>query len=109
MAAAGVAVALGLTAACGGKADSDSDNKGTSTGASGYNAAITGVVNPSDKKGGTLNLMSAQDVDSMDPARAYYAFVWDLNRLYTRKLVDYAAAPGEAGLKLVQIGRASGR
>jgi len=100
MAAAGVAVALGFTAACGGTSDSDSD-KGTSNGAAGYNAALTGIVNPSDKKGGTLNLMSAQDVDSMDPARAYYAFVWDLNRLYTRKLVDYAAAPGKDGLKLV--------
>ncbi|MFI7543082.1 ABC transporter substrate-binding protein [Actinoplanes sp. NPDC049599] len=101
VAAAGLAVALGLTAACGGTADSDSDKGTTTTGASGYNAAITGVVNPSDKKGGTLNLMSAQDVDSMDPARAYYAFVWNLNRLYTRKLVDYAAAPGKDGLKLV--------
>jgi peptide/nickel transport system substrate-binding protein len=101
VAAAGLAVALGLTAACGGTSDSDSDKGSTTGGASGYNAALTGVVNPSDKKGGTLNLMSAQDVDSMDPARAYYAFVWNLNRLYTRKLVDYAAAPGKDGLKLV--------
>ena len=101
VAAAGLAVALGFTAACGGTADSDSDNGTTTAGKSGYNAALTGVVNPSDKKGGTLNLMSSQDVDSMDPARAYYAFVWNLNRLYTRKLVDYAAAPGEGGLKLV--------
>src|SRR4051812_35812034 len=37
----------------------------------------------------------------MDPARAYYAFVWNLNRLYTRKLVDFAATPGKDGLKLV--------
>jgi len=101
VAAAGVAVALGFTAACGGTSDSDSDKGGASNGASGYNAALTGVVNPSDKKGGTLNLISSQDVDSMDPARAYYAFVWNLNRLYTRKLVDYAAAPGKDGLKLV--------
>ncbi|GAA3344488.1 ABC transporter substrate-binding protein [Amorphoplanes nipponensis] len=100
VAAAGLAVALGFTAACGGTSDSDSD-KGSSNGKSGYNAALTGVVNPSDKKGGTLKLMSSQDVDSMDPARAYYAFVWNLNRLYTRKLVDYAAAPGKDGLKLV--------
>jgi peptide/nickel transport system substrate-binding protein len=100
VAAAGVAVALGFTAACGGTSDSDSD-KGSTGGKSGYNAALTSVVNPSDAKGGTLNLWSAQDADSFDPARAYYAFVWNLNRLYTRKLVEYAAAPGEAGLKLV--------
>jgi peptide/nickel transport system substrate-binding protein len=101
MVAASVAVALGLTtAACGG--GSSSDNKGSTSGTKAqYNAALTGVVNASTKKGGTLNLWAAQDADSWDPARGYYAFVWNLNRLYTRKLVDYAAAPGKDGLKLV--------
>ena len=102
IAAAGIAAAIGLTtAACGGGSSSNSSNGGSSNGKSAYNAAVTAVVNASDKKGGTLNLWSAQDVDSLDPARAYYAFVWNLNRLYTRKLVDYAAAPGKDGLKLV--------
>jgi len=59
-------VTMGLTAACGG--GSKSDDNGGSGSKSAYNAAITGVVNPSDKKGGTLNLWTAQDVDSMDPA-----------------------------------------
>jgi peptide/nickel transport system substrate-binding protein len=102
MVAASVAVALGLTtAACGG--GSDSDKKGSTSGGvkAQYNAALSGIVNPSTKKGGTLNLWTAQDADSWDPARGYYAFVWNLNRLYTRKLVDYAAAPGKDGLKLV--------
>ncbi|WP_067509249.1 ABC transporter substrate-binding protein [Actinoplanes sp. TFC3] len=99
VAAAGVAVALGLTAACGGKSDS-SDSKSNSGGKSAYNAAITSVVNASDKKGGTLNLWTAQDADSWDPVRGYYAFVWNMNRLYTRKLMDYASAPGKDGLKL---------
>lgn len=99
-AAATVAVALGLTtAACGG--GSGNDDKGGSAKSAGYNASLNGVVNASDKKGGTLNLWSAQDADSWDPARGYYAFVWNFNRLYTRKLVDYAAAPGKDGLKLV--------
>ncbi|BCJ43345.1 peptide ABC transporter substrate-binding protein [Actinoplanes ianthinogenes] len=102
IAATGVALALGLTtAACGGSKD---DNKtgggGSNGGKSAYNAAITDVVNPSTTKGGTLNLWGAQDADSWDPARGYYAFVWNLNRLYTRKLVDYAAAPGKPGLEL---------
>ena len=101
MVAASVAIALGLTtAACGG--GSSDDKKGSTSGVKAqYNAALTGIVNPSTKKGGTLNLWSAQDADNWDPARAYYAFVWDFNRMYTRKLVDYAAAPGKDGLKLV--------
>ena len=101
MVAASVAVALGLTtAACGG--GSSDDKKGSTSGVKAqYNAALTGIVNPSTKKGGTLNLWSAQDADSWDPARGYYAFVWDFNRMYTRKLVDYAAAPGKDGLKLI--------
>jgi peptide/nickel transport system substrate-binding protein len=101
VAAAGVAVALGFTAACGGGSDGDNKGSDTSGGKSGYNAAITSVVNPSTAKGGTLNFMTAQDADSWDPARGYYAFVWDMNRFYTRKLVDYAAVPGKDGLKLV--------
>ena len=101
MVAATVAVALGLTtAACGGGSKSTSTG-GSSSGSGGYSAALTGVLNASTKKGGTLNLWTAQDADSWDPARGYYAFVWNLNRLYTRKLVDYAAAPGKDGLKLV--------
>src|SRR5687767_763210 len=100
MAATGVALALGLTtAACGGSSD-DNSNGGTSGGKAAYNAAVETVVNPNTAKGGTLNLWGSQDVDSLDPARAYYAFVWNLNRLYTRKLVDYAAVPGKEGLKL---------
>ncbi|HET6484271.1 MAG TPA: ABC transporter substrate-binding protein [Actinoplanes sp.] len=100
LAASGVALALGLTtAACGGS--SDNDNKGSgSNSKSEFNAAVTNVVNPGTAKGGTLNLWSPQDVDSWDPVRGYYAWVWNMNRLYTRKLVDYSAAPGKDGLKL---------
>ncbi len=101
MAATGVALALGLTtAACGGSSDDNNSNGGTSGGKAAYNAAVETVVNPNTAKGGTLNLWGSQDVDSLDPARAYYAFVWNLNRLYTRKLVDYSAVPGKEGLKL---------
>ncbi|MEV6601377.1 ABC transporter substrate-binding protein [Actinoplanes sp. NPDC051346] len=96
VAAVGAVVALGLTAACGGNS---SDSK-TAEGKSAFNAAVTSVVNASDKKGGTLELWSSQDADSWDPVRGYYAFVWNLNRLYTRKLMDYASSPGKDGLKL---------
>ncbi|GLW30181.1 ABC transporter substrate-binding protein [Actinoplanes regularis] len=101
IAAAGAALALGLTtAACGGSKSDDKKTDGASGGKSAYNAAITDVVNPSTTKGGTLELWGAQDADSWDPVRGYYAFVWNLNRLYTRKLVDYSASVGKAGLEL---------
>jgi peptide/nickel transport system substrate-binding protein len=102
IAAGAVVLSLGLTTGCGGNSNSDSNtNNGTSGGKAAYNAAIGNVVNASTTKGGTLNLWSSQDADSWDPVRGYYAFVWNLNRLYTRKLMDYAAAPGKDGLKLV--------
>jgi peptide/nickel transport system substrate-binding protein len=96
--AAGAAVlAIALLAACGG---SKTTTGGKSETGAGFNAAVTHVVNPSTKKGGTLQLWSSQDADSWDPAIGYYAFVWDLNQLYTRTLVTYPAAPGNGGLKL---------
>ncbi|WP_033339329.1 ABC transporter substrate-binding protein [Catenuloplanes japonicus] len=98
MVAATAALALSVTAACGGGGGTDSSNGGAKNA---QNAALTGVLNASDKKGGTLELWSSQDVDSLDPARGYYAFVWNLNRLYTRTLVAYDAKPGADGMKLV--------
>ncbi|MFC4885820.1 ABC transporter substrate-binding protein [Streptomyces beijiangensis] len=99
VALAAVVAALSLTAtACGG---GGSDNK-TSTKGAGYDAATTGkVLNASTKKGGTLKLMSPQDVDFLDPARSYYGFVWNIQRLYVRQLLTYDSKPGEAGTKLV--------
>jgi peptide/nickel transport system substrate-binding protein len=99
LAAGTVALALGLTAACGG--GNDNTDTDQNDGVSGYNAAMSGVVNPSDKAGGTLNLWSSQDADSWDPVRGYYAFVWDLNRLYTRTLMSYDSKQGKDGLNLV--------
>ncbi|GIH18235.1 ABC transporter substrate-binding protein [Rugosimonospora africana] len=96
--AAGAAVlAMALLAACGGNKATTTTNSNTGAG---FNAAVGKVVNPSTKKGGTLQMWSSQDADSWDPAIGYYAFVWDLNQLYTRTLVTYPAQPGTAGLKL---------
>jgi peptide/nickel transport system substrate-binding protein len=91
-----VAVALGL-AACGGGSSSD-DSKKTSAG---YNAGNNAVVNASDKKGGTLKLANSSDIDSYDPARAYYAWAWNFQRYYIRTLVTPDTKPGKDGLKLV--------
>jgi peptide/nickel transport system substrate-binding protein len=64
----------------------------------GWNAAIGTVVNASDLRGGTLRLGTAADVDSLDPARTYYVWVWLLHRMLNRTLMAYPTDPGPAGL-----------
>ncbi|MEV7617881.1 ABC transporter substrate-binding protein [Streptomyces sp. NPDC089799] len=95
-----VIAALSLTAACGGDGDDAKDGKAGASGAA-FDAATKGVVNASDKKGGELKLWSPQDVDYLDPARAYYGFVWNMQRLFVRQLLAYDAKPGKDGTKLV--------
>ncbi|UWZ56646.1 ABC transporter substrate-binding protein [Dactylosporangium aurantiacum] len=99
--AGSAAVALVLSA-CGSGGDDKTPSTGESTaGVSGFNAATKGVVNPSDKKGGTLKLVNHSDPDSFDPVRAYYAWVWNFQKgYYVRTLLTNAAKPGEDGLKL---------
>lgn len=103
LAAVGLVGVMTLTAACGSSGSKASGNGGAtgSTGAkSSFNAAVTSILNPSAKKGGTLNLWASQDADSWDPTRAYYAFAWDMQRFYARTLVAYPSAAGTDGLKL---------
>ncbi|MFG2328052.1 ABC transporter substrate-binding protein [Streptomyces sp. NPDC048604] len=104
-----VAVALvggGITLAVNLAKDKD-DNTGTkgggsgSSSAAGFDAAVGKVVNSSSKKGGTLRLATATDADSWDPARAYYGWAWNIQRLYSRTLLTYDAKPGAKGLGLV--------
>ncbi|MFC4030488.1 ABC transporter substrate-binding protein [Streptomyces polygonati] len=69
---------------------------------SGYNGGLDGVVRPSTTTGGTLHLVSDYPPAGMlDPAASYDTTSWNVQRLYLRKLVDYAPAPGPAGRKLV--------
>jgi len=63
-------------------------------------AAVEGMRAPSTADGGTLRAV-APAVDSLDPARSYLPWVWNLMRLYTRTLVTYDGAPGAAGTELV--------
>jgi len=101
---AGAVTATLVLSACGG-GGTTSDNSSKSNGqkgASGFNAALTGVINPSDKKGGTLKLTIHDTPDSLDPAIAYYAQVWNLMKgFYVRSLLTNDAKPGKDGLKLV--------
>jgi peptide/nickel transport system substrate-binding protein len=64
---------------------------------SSFGAAITGIVNPSTKQGGTLHLNAIGDCDSWDPARTYYGYCWVLQRIFTRSLLAYPAVPGTRG------------
>lgn len=64
----------------------------------GWDAAVGALVNPSDRRGGTLRLASSADVDSLDPARTYYVWVWLLQRMLNRTLMAYPTDPGPAGL-----------
>ncbi|NUS11975.1 MAG: ABC transporter substrate-binding protein, partial [Streptomyces sp.] len=68
----------------------------------GYNGGLDGVVNASDRRGGTLKIAVANPEENLlDPAATYYTGSWNLQRLFLRKLVDYAPVPGPAGRKLV--------
>ena len=92
LAAVGAVAALAL-AACGGSG-SNGPTASSSSGGSGFNAAITSVVNPSTKARGTLKLSATGDCDAWDGANMYYAFCWDLSRLYMRNLMGYQSKPG---------------
>ena len=63
-------------------------------------AAVEGRRAPSTAAGGTLRAV-APAVDSLDPARSYLPWVWNLMRLYTRTLVTYESAADADGSTLV--------
>ena len=44
-----------------------------------FNAAIDKVVNPSDKKGGTLKFANSGDWDTLDPGETYYGYSWNFS------------------------------
>lgn len=50
----------------------------------------TGIYHSSKARGGVLRVV-AGPIDSLDPARSYQQWVWNMMRLYTRTLVTYGA------------------
>ncbi|HWD77341.1 MAG TPA: ABC transporter substrate-binding protein, partial [Kribbella sp.] len=108
--AAGVALALGLSA-CGGGSNNNSGSSGGTTKAE-FNAGLTKVFNPSDKKGGIVKFADESAPDSVDPGDTYYGSQWNMIRLYGRALTMFTVAPGDASNKLVgdlaeDVGKAS--
>jgi peptide/nickel transport system substrate-binding protein len=83
--AVSLAVAASLLASC-----SAGGSNAPGSGA-GFDAALTDVVNPSDKTGGELRLGGVTDCDSWDPAATYNGYCWNLQRLMTRTLVGSPA------------------
>ena len=86
-----------LLSACS-KAD---DNGGDESKSAGANAATKGVVNASTQKGGTVTYEYSDVPDSFDPGNTYYAYMYNLSRLYARPLMTFQPGPGEEGNKLV--------
>jgi peptide/nickel transport system substrate-binding protein len=101
LAALGAAAALALAACGGGSSGSGSGGSGGSSSSPTFNAAVTKVVNPSSHKGGTLTFGDSSTPDSTDPGNTYYAFMWNLTRLYTMPLMTYKSCPGSCGLQVV--------
>ncbi|NEB05727.1 ABC transporter substrate-binding protein [Streptomyces sp. SID13726] len=86
-----------LLSACS-KAD---DNGGDESKSAGANAATKGVVNASTQKGGTVTYEYSDVPDSFDPGNTYYAYMYNLSRLYARPLMTFQPGAGEEGNKLV--------
>ncbi|TAM68426.1 MAG: ABC transporter substrate-binding protein [Microbacteriaceae bacterium] len=82
------------TALVGCSSGGGSTNSSTSGANVVFNAAVDGTVNPSTVQGGTLNLLSTADCDSWDPARTYYGWCWNMQRLFTRSLIGYKTVNG---------------
>ncbi|MCA1219166.1 ABC transporter substrate-binding protein [Streptomyces sp. 8L] len=93
-------LALGLGAsACGGGGSSDNSNSGGGSGKA--DAAVTGVANPTTKKGGTVTAEISNAPDSLDPGNTYYGWVQNFSRLYARTLLTFKPSPGKDNLQVV--------
>jgi peptide/nickel transport system substrate-binding protein len=101
LAAVGVSAALVLAACGGGGGAGTQQGTGNQSAQAAFDAASTSVVNPSDKKGGTLKFANSGDWDTLDPGETYYAYSWNFARLYGRSLLMFKSAPGKEGNQLV--------
>src|SRR6266511_925928 len=59
--------------------------------------AAAGRAGPAQKKGGTLRLSSTSELDSVDPALAYFADSWWLEFATCAKLYNYPDKPAPEG------------
>jgi len=80
-----IGLAVAVLAAAGLAACSSSSSKAPSTGGSSSSAPAAGAP----VYGGTLNMVAASGPDHMDTVSAYYTADYELERGYTRQLVQY--------------------
>jgi ABC-type transport system substrate-binding protein len=99
--AVGAAAALLISACSSSGSSSSSSNNNTTTGAVAFNAGISGVVNASTHKGGTLIYDNSSTPDSFDPGNTYYAWVLNFDRLFVMPMFTFKSCPGSCGLQLV--------
>ncbi|MFI6489721.1 ABC transporter substrate-binding protein [Streptomyces sp. NPDC050564] len=97
-AVAAIGSACLLVAGCSKADDNKNDDNTKSAGA---NAATKDVVNASTKKGGTVTYELSDVPDSFDPGNTYYAYMYNLSRLYARPLMTFQPGAGEKGNTLV--------
>lgn len=90
-------LALGAAACSSSSGSKTTTDGGTASVKPAYGAAITGLVNKSTKPGGTITYVASSDFDSLDPARTYYAYSWDYQRIYQRTLMMFKPVPGKDG------------
>jgi len=95
------AFALGVSACGGHGGNHASSGKGGGGVSAAKNAALTGIVNPSTKKGGTVTMEDSDVPDSLDPGNTYYGWVQNFSRLYARPLLTFKPAAGNDGLTVV--------
>jgi peptide/nickel transport system substrate-binding protein len=66
-----------------------------------FNGGLSGVVNPSAHKGGTLTFAAQGTPDSFDPGNTYLTWVINFDRLFAMPMFTYKSCPGACGLTLV--------
>ena len=88
-----VGALLALTLAAGMTACGSSDSGAGDKGTSGQAAGGLGEKPGTGKKGGTLTVLAAGDVDYVDPGQVYYAFGYMLHYAVNRTLYSYG--PGD--------------
>ncbi|MGW1075259.1 ABC transporter substrate-binding protein [Streptomyces sp. NPDC002537] len=95
-----VVLALGATACSSSKSD-DSSGSGSGNKNVTADAALSSIVNKTDKKGGTVTYEATDVPDSLDPGNTYYGWVQNFSRLYSRSLTTFKPAAGKDGLEVV--------
>ena len=81
------AAVLGLTVLAAGCGGSSSSNEGASSTTGAVSTAPPPTPMTCDTRGGTLKILSAGDVDHIDPGAAYYSFSYEITRPTERALL----------------------